>query len=114
VATFTLSERSPLPPPWDAKNLPGGRTQILNVRQISRINRYPVKCDEDSTPESISDTEDWLNLNGDLYNPDDSDDDCTAVVLAMVPFSDRLYYSGSMKTRPQAVRSGFVQNGSFN
>jgi len=35
------------------------------------------------------------------------------LVLATVPFSDHLYYSGSMKTRPKAVRSGFVQNGSF-
>jgi hypothetical protein len=52
----------------------------LNVRQISRINHYPVRSDEDSTPESISDTEDWLNLNGDVHNPDDSDDDCTADV----------------------------------
>ena len=40
--------------------------------------------------------------------------DWQPLVLATVPFSDRLYYSGSMKTRPLAVRSGFVQNGSFN
>jgi hypothetical protein len=36
------------------------------------------------------------------------------LVLAMVPFSDRLYNSGYMNTRPQAVGCGFVQNGSFN
>jgi len=36
------------------------------------------------------------------------------LVLAMVPFSDRFYYSGSMKTRTWPVRSGFVQNGSLN
>jgi len=29
----------------------------------------------DSTPENISDTEDWLNWNGDLDNPNDSEDD---------------------------------------
>ena len=80
AAAFKLSERSPLPPPLSAKDLPGGRTQILNVRRIRRINRHPVESDEDSAPESISDTEDWLNWNGDLDNPNDSEDDCTADV----------------------------------
>jgi len=64
AAAFKLSERSPLPPALSAKNLPGGQTQILNVRRIRRINGHPVECDEDSAPESISDTEDWLNWNG--------------------------------------------------
>jgi hypothetical protein len=64
VAAFKLSERSPLLPGLSAKDLPGGRTQILNVRRIRRINRHPVESDEDSAPESISDTEDWLNWNG--------------------------------------------------
>jgi len=34
AAAFKLSERSPLPPPLSAKDLPGGRTQIFNVRRI--------------------------------------------------------------------------------
>jgi hypothetical protein len=80
AAAFKLSERSPLPPPLSAKDLPGGRTQILNVRRIRRINRHPVESDEDSASESISDTEDWLNWNGDLDNPNDSEDDCAADV----------------------------------
>jgi len=80
AAPFKLSERSPLPPPLSAKDLPGGRTQILNVRRIRRINRHPVESDEDSAPESISDTEDWLNWNGDIDNPNDSEDDCAADV----------------------------------
>jgi hypothetical protein len=42
AAAFKLSERSPLPPALSSKDLPGGRTQILNVRQIRRINRHPV------------------------------------------------------------------------
>jgi len=67
-----------LPPPLSAKYVPGGRTQILNVRRIRRINRHPVKTDEDSAPESISDTEDWFDWNGDLDNPNDSEDDCRA------------------------------------
>jgi hypothetical protein len=50
----------------------------LNVRRILRINRHPVESDEDSAPESISDTDDWLNWNGDLDNPNDSEEDCAA------------------------------------
>jgi len=45
AAAFKLSERSPLPPALSAKDLPGGRTQILNVRHIRRINCHPVKSD---------------------------------------------------------------------
>jgi len=76
AAEFKLSERSPLPPALSAKDLPGGRTQILTVRRIRRINPHPVESDEDSAPESISDTDDWPNWNGDLDNPNDSEDDC--------------------------------------
>jgi hypothetical protein len=78
AAAFKLSERSPLPPPLSAKDLPGGRTQILNVPQIRRINCHPVESDENRPPESISDTEDWLNCNGDLDYPNNSEDDYTA------------------------------------
>jgi hypothetical protein len=80
AAAFKLSERSPLPPPLSAKDIPGGRTQIVNVRRIRRINRHPVESDEDSAPERISDTDDWLNWNGDLHNANDSEDDCAADV----------------------------------
>jgi len=78
AAAFKLSERSPLPPPLSAKDLPGGRTQILNVRRIRTINHYPVESDNDSAPESISDTDDWLNWNGDLDNPIDCEEDCVS------------------------------------
>jgi hypothetical protein len=67
-----------LPPASSAKDLTGGRTQILNVRQIRRINRHPAESDEDSTPESISDSDDWLDWYCDLDNPNDSKDDCAA------------------------------------
>jgi hypothetical protein len=50
---FKLSERSLFPPALYAKDLPGGRTQILNVRCIRRINRHPVESNEDSARESI-------------------------------------------------------------
>jgi hypothetical protein len=72
---FKLSERSPLAPAVPAKYLPGGRTQNLNVHTIQRINRDAVECGEDSPPESISDTNDWLNWNRDLDNPTDRQDD---------------------------------------
>jgi hypothetical protein len=78
AAALKLSERSPLPPALSAKDLPGGRTQILNVRRIPRTNRYPVESDEDSAPGSISNTVDWLDWNGDLDNPNDSEEDCAA------------------------------------
>jgi hypothetical protein len=68
AAAFKLSERSPLPPALSAKDLPGVRTQILHVRRIRRINRHPVESDDDSALESIWDTDDWLNRNGDLDN----------------------------------------------
>jgi hypothetical protein len=61
AAAFKLSERSPLPPALSAKDCPGGRIQILNVCRIQRINRHPIKSDDDSVPESILDTDDWLN-----------------------------------------------------
>jgi len=67
-----------LTPAVTTKDLPAGRTQILNVRRIRRINRHPVERDEDSSPESILDTDDWLNRNGDLDNPIDSEKDCAA------------------------------------
>jgi len=80
AAAFTLSGRSHLAPPLSAKELPGGRTQMLNVHQIQRNNRHPVECDEDSAPGSISDTEDWLDWNGDVDNANGSEDDCAADV----------------------------------
>ena len=51
---------------------------MLKVHWIPRINRHPVKSDEDSAPESISDTEGWLNWNGDLDDPNNREEDCAA------------------------------------
>jgi hypothetical protein len=78
AAAFKLSERSPLPSSLSAKDLPGGRTQMLNVCRIQRINRHAVKRDKDSAPESISDTHNCLHWNGGLNSPNDSEEDCTA------------------------------------
>jgi len=45
---------------------------------MRRIDHHPVESDEDSAPESISNTKNWLNWNGNLNNPNDSEDDCGA------------------------------------
>jgi len=76
VAALKLSERSPFPPGLSAKDLPGGRTQVLNVLQIQPIHHHPGESDEDCAPESISDTKNWLNWYGDLDNPNDREEDC--------------------------------------
>ena len=67
-----------MPPALSAKDLPGGRTQILNVRRIRKINRLPIESNNDSPPERISDTDDWLNWHSDLDNPNDSEEECPA------------------------------------
>jgi hypothetical protein len=76
AAAFKLSEQSPLPPAWTAKDLLGGRTQMLDVRRNRWINRDPVASDGDIAPESILDSEDWLNWNSNLNNPNDTEEDC--------------------------------------
>jgi hypothetical protein len=76
VAAFKWSERSSMPLALSGKNIPGGQTQILNVCRIRRVNHHPVVSNEDSAPESISDTEDWLNWNRDLDNPNGREEDC--------------------------------------
>ena len=73
AAAFILSERSPLPPALAAYDLPGEQTEIFDVRRINRIHRHRAYSDEDSAPENISDTENWLDWNGDLNNPHDSE-----------------------------------------
>jgi len=77
-AAFKLSERSPLLPAMSAKDLPGGRTQILNVCRIRRIDRHPVEIDENSTLVSILDTDNLLHRNGHLVDPNNSEDDRAA------------------------------------
>jgi hypothetical protein len=76
AAAFGLSERSPLPRPLPANDLPGRRTQILHPHQIRSINHHPVESIEDSAPESFSDNVVWLNWNGDLENPIMSEENC--------------------------------------
>jgi hypothetical protein len=78
AAEFKLSERSALPPALTAKDLPGGRTHLLNVCCMRRINRHPVESDQGSSCRSISDTEHLRNSTGDFNNPNHREDDCAA------------------------------------
>jgi len=75
AATFKLLEKSPVLPALYAKNPHGGRTQAFNVSHMNQIDCHPAQWDEDSSPDSISETKTWLSWNGDLDNPNDSDDD---------------------------------------
>jgi len=75
AGAFKLLEKSPVPPALCAKDVPGEWTQLLNGRQIKRIDHHPAESDEASSPESISESENWLNWNGDLDTPNDSEDD---------------------------------------
>ena len=78
AAAFKLLQRSPLPPVSSAKNLPGGQTQVFTLHPIKRINCHPAESDEECAPQSISNTESWLNWNGDFDNPNLSKDDWEA------------------------------------
>jgi len=63
-----------VPPALSAKDLPGGRNQVLNERRIKNIDLHPAASGEDGAPESISDTEYWLDWNWELDHPNDSED----------------------------------------
>jgi len=80
AAAFKLPKRSHLPQSLSAKDLTGGRTQTLNVGRIWRITHHPVESNEDSSPESISVTKDWLDWNGDMDYPNDTEDNYAAEV----------------------------------
>jgi hypothetical protein len=78
AAIIKMSEWSLLPPAGSEMDLPGGQTQIVIVCRICRLNRHPVKSDQDSPPESIPDTDNWLNWTYDLDNRNASEDVCAA------------------------------------
>ena len=48
------------------------------MRRIKQIDRHPAESDEDRSPEIISVTENRLQWNGDLDNPNHSEDDWEA------------------------------------
>jgi hypothetical protein len=112
AAAFKLSEKSPVPPALSAKDLPGGRTQILNVRQMRRVYCHPAESDKDSLPESISDTENWLNCNGNLDNQNESEDDWEAdneSNMKLVNGSDDLETAGQRNVSAVPNVHGFIR-----
>jgi hypothetical protein len=50
-------------------DLPGGQTQLLKVCYHRTIDNIPIESDQNSTPNTISDTENQLDWNGKLENP---------------------------------------------
>jgi hypothetical protein len=68
-----------------AKDLSDGRTQVLKMCQIRRIDHISSESDQDCALEIISNCDNWLNWNGDLDNPNNSeadsmaDDECVIV-----------------------------------
>ena len=50
----------------------------MNARCMKQIDCHAAESDEDRSPDSISDTETWLNWHGDLDNSNDSEDDWEA------------------------------------
>jgi hypothetical protein len=48
-----------------ANDLLGGKTEILNFHQVRRIDRHPGKHVENSAPDSISETENWVCMGAD-------------------------------------------------
>jgi len=65
AAAFELSDRSSLPSVLSAMYLHGGRTQILNLWWIRRIDCHRVESYEDSAALNISKSEKWHHWNGD-------------------------------------------------
>jgi len=59
-------------------DLPGGRSEIVDVPPIRRIDSHPVGSAENCTPGTILDIKNLLNCTHDLDNPNDSEDDCAA------------------------------------
>jgi len=78
AAEFKLLQSSALAPAMSAKDPVWGQTQVLIIHQIKRIDCHPATSDGYSVPETIIDTETWLDWNWDLYNPNDSKDDWEA------------------------------------
>jgi len=68
MAAFKLPDRSSLPPALSEKDLPGGRTQVLIICLINRIDHHPTESDDDSTPQSILGTQNQFDWNCNLDN----------------------------------------------
>jgi hypothetical protein len=75
LAAFKSNEKTPLPKSLPLTELQNGKTQVLNVRRIPRINRQPGLTDEESAGEDNTDTEDWLHWDGDMESGAEDESD---------------------------------------
>jgi hypothetical protein len=73
----------------------------LNVHRIKRINLHLADGDENRSLESISDSKNCLNRNGDLDNPNVSEDDWEADKV-----SDMELDNGREDSKTPAQRNG--------
>jgi len=74
IATYKLSERFPLPPSLCTWDLLGKEATMIMVCRIWTINHHPAGSDEDSAPETTSNTENWLDRKRNSDNPITSND----------------------------------------
>lgn len=104
AASLKLSDRSHRVPALSAKNLPWRWTEIWNVNEIRKINRHPAGSGEDTSPERISDTEDWLNSNGDIDNPNVSEADYTAHIESDIEHNHGMKVPESLEQRDASAK----------
>lgn len=73
VVAFKSNEKA-LPKSLPLTEIGDGQARVRHFRRIRRIDRHPNDTDGDSGGEGHSDTEDWLNWNGD-FDDEDGDDE---------------------------------------
>jgi hypothetical protein len=87
---------------------PRVQTDVLTIHQMRLINWHRGENDYDSVAEHNSDTEDWLNLNGDLDNTNNdeingkADDENELDIFDDSDFHDKLEVQGVLNI-PQLI-----------
>jgi hypothetical protein len=62
----------------------------VNICQCRKINLHPVKSDGDSSPASISDTDDCVHQNGNFDHPNNSEGNFMAPVESDIEPGDAI------------------------
>lgn len=75
LAEFKLLERLPLPRAWFPVDFARGWTQVSNVHRPKTIVHHRAESDWHCTPDSICDTNNWLDWTAYVDNPSLSQDD---------------------------------------
>jgi hypothetical protein len=74
MAIFNLSVRSLLPPDISAKDLSAIWTQVLNAHLTKIIHCHPAQSDENSVPETCSETKNLHNSSCDFDHRNELND----------------------------------------